>query len=137
MWFVFALGSAVFAALTSILAKVGIEGVNSNLATALRTLVVLAMAWGMVFLTGSQSGIGSISRKSWLFLILSGLATGASWLCYYRALQIGQASKVVPVDKLSVVITLVLAFVFLHEKFTWKSGLGAALITAGTLIMVL
>ena len=137
MWFVFALGSAVFAALTSILAKVGIEGVNSNLATALRTLVVLAMAWGMVFLTGSQSGIGSISRKSWLFLILSGLATGASWLCYYRALQIGEASKVVPVDKLSVVITLVLAFVFLHEKFTWKSGLGAALITAGTLIMVL
>ena len=137
MWFVFALLSAVFAALTSILAKVGIEGVNSNLATALRTLVVLAMAWGMVFLTGSQSGIGSISRKSWLFLILSGLATGASWLCYYRALQIGQASKVVPVDKLSVVITLVLAFVFLHEKFTWKSGLGAALITAGTLIMVL
>ena len=137
MWFVFALGSAVFAALTSILAKIGIEGVNSNLATALRTLVVLAMAWGMVFLTGSQSGIGSISRKSWLFLILSGLATGASWLCYYRALQIGQASKVVPVDKLSVVITLVLAFVFLHEKFTWNSGLGAALITAGTLIMVL
>lgn len=137
MWFVFALGSAVFAALTSILAKIGIEGVNSNLATALRTLVVLAMAWGMVFLTGSQSGIGSISRKSWLFLILSGLATGASWLCYYRALQIGEASKVVPVDKLSVVITLVLAFVFLHEKFTWKSGLGAALITAGTLIMVL
>ena len=137
MWFVFALGSAVFAALTSILAKIGIEGVNSNLATALRTLVVLAMAWGMVFLTGSQSGIGSISRKSWLFLILSGLATGASWLCYYRALQIGQASKVVPVDTLSVVITLVLAFVFLHEKFTWKSGLGAALITAGTLIMVL
>ena len=137
MWFVFALGSAVFAALTSILAKIGIEGVNSNLATALRTLVVLAMAWGMVFLTGSQSCISSISRKSWLFLILSGLATGASWLCYYRALQIGQASKVVPVDKLSVVITLVLAFVFLHEKFTWKSGLGAALITAGTLIMVL
>ena len=137
MWAVFALLSAVFAALTSILAKIGIEGVNSNLATALRTLVVLAMAWGMVFLTGSQSGIGSISRKSWLFLILSGLATGASWLCYYRALQIGQASKVVPVDKLSVVITLVLAFVFLHEKFTWKSGLGAALITAGTLIMVL
>lgn len=129
--------SAVFAALTSILAKVGIEGVNSNLATALRTAVVLAMAWGMVFLTGAQSGIGSISRKSWLFLILSGLATGASWLCYYRALQIGQASKVVPIDKLSVVITLVLAFVFLHEQFTWKSGLGAILITAGTLIMVL
>ena len=137
MWFVFALGSAVFAALTSILAKIGIEGVNSNLATALRTLVVLAMAWGMVFLTGSQSGIGSISRKSWLFLILSGLATGASWLCYYRALQIGDASKVVPVDKLSVVITLILAFAFLHEKFTWKSAVGAVLITAGTLIMVL
>ena len=137
MWFVFALLSAVFAALTSILAKVGIQGVNSNLATALRTLVVLAMAWGMVFITGSQGGIGSISRKSWLFLILSGLATGASWLCYYRALQIGEASKVVPIDKLSVVITLVLAFVFLHEKFTWKSGLGTLLITAGTLIMVL
>ena len=137
MWFIFALLSAVFAALTSVLAKVGIEGVNSNLATALRTLVVLAMAWGMVFLTGSQSGIGSISRKSWLFLILSGLATGASWLCYYRALQIGQASKVVPIDKLSVVITLVLAFAFLHEKFTWKSIAGAALITAGTLLMVL
>ena len=137
MWFVFALLSAVFAALTSILAKIGIQGVNSNLATALRTLVVLAMAWGMVFLTGSQSGIGSISRKSWLFLILSGLATGASWLCYYRALQIGQASKVVPIDKLSVVITLVLAFAFLHEKFTWKSIAGSALITAGTLLMVL
>ena len=137
MWLIFALLSAVFAALTSILAKIGIEGVNSNLATALRTLVVLAMAWGMVFLTDAQGGLSGISRKSWLFLILSGLATGASWLCYYRALQIGEASKVVPVDKLSVVITLVLAFVFLHEKFTWKSGLGAALITAGTLIMVL
>ena len=128
MWFVYALLSAVFAALTSILAKVGIEGVNSNLATALRTLVVLAMAWGMVFLTGSQSGIGSISRKSWIFLILSGLATGASWLCYYRALQIGEASKVVPIDKLSVVITLVLAFVFLHERFTPRSLAGCALI---------
>ena len=137
MWFVLALGSAVFAALTSILAKVGIDGVNSNLATAVRTAVVLVMAWGMVFLTDAQGGIGSISRKSWLFLILSGLATGASWLCYYRALQIGQASKVVPVDKLSVVITLVLAFVFLHEKFTWKSIAGAVLITAGTLLMVL
>ena len=137
MWFLLALGSAVFAALTSILAKVGIEGVNSNLATAIRTFVVLAMAWGMVFLTGSQDGISAISRKSWLFLILSGLATGASWLCYYRALQVGQASKVVPIDKLSVVITLVLAFVFLHEKFTWKSGLGAVLITVGTLVMVL
>ena len=137
MWFVFALLSAVFAALTSILAKIGIQGVNSNLATALRTLVVLAMAWGMVFLTGSQSGIGSISRKSWLFLILSGLATGASWLCYYRALQMGEASKVVPIDKLSVVITLALAFIFLHEPFTTKSLIGAALITVGTLVMVL
>ena len=137
MWFVLALGSAVFAALTSILAKVGIDGVNSNLATPIRTAVVLVMAWGMVFLTDAQGGIGSISRRSWLFLILSGLATGASWLCYYRALQIGEASKVVPVDKLSVVITLVLAFVFLHEKFTWKSIAGAVLITAGTLLMVL
>ncbi len=137
MWLVYALGSAVFAALTSILAKIGIDGVNSNLATALRTIVVLVMAWGMVFLTDAQSGIGSISRKSWIFLILSGLATGASWLCYYKALQIGQASKVVPVDKLSVVITLVLAFVFLHEKFTWKSGVGCLLIAAGTLLMVL
>ena len=137
MWFVLALGSAVFAALTSILAKVGIDGVNSNLATAVRTAVVLIMAWGMVFLTDAQGGLAAISRKSWLFLILSGLATGASWLCYYRALQIGEASKVVPVDKLSVVITLVLAFAFLHEKFTWKSIAGAVLITAGTLIMVL
>ena len=137
MWFVFALLSAVFAALTSILAKIGIEGVNSNLATALRTIVVLAMAWGMVFLTHAQNGITQISKKSWLFLILSGLATGASWLCYYRALQIGEASKVVPVDKLSVVITLVLAFVFLHESFTMKSAVGAVLITAGTLVMVL
>lgn len=137
MWFVFAILSAVFAALTSILAKIGIEGVNSNLATALRTIVVLAMAWGMVFLTHAQSGITQISKKSWLFLILSGLATGASWLCYYRALQVGEASKVVPVDKLSVVIALVLAFVFLHESFTMKSAVGAVLITAGTLAMVL
>lgn len=137
MWFVFAILSAVFAALTSILAKVGIEGVNSNLATAIRTVVVLAMAWGMVFLTNAQSGISSITKKSWLFLILSGLATGASWLCYYKALQIGDASKVVPIDKLSVVITLVLAFVFLHEDFTAKSLVGAVLITAGTLVMVL
>lgn len=137
MWFVFALLSAVFAALTSILAKVGIEGVNSNLATAIRTVVVLVMAWGMVFLTNTQTGISAISRKSWIFLILSGLATGASWLCYYRALQIGEASKVVPVDKLSVVITLILAFVFLHENFTPKSFVGAVLITAGTLVMVL
>lgn len=137
MWLLFALGSAVFAALTSILAKIGIDGVNSNLATAIRTLVVLVMAWGMVFLTDSQGGIGEISKKSWLFLILSGLATGASWLCYYRALQIGEASKVVPVDKLSVVITLVLAFAFLHEKFTAKSLIGCLLIGAGTLLMVL
>ena len=137
MWFVFALLSAVFAALTSILAKIGIEGVNSNLATALRTLVVLAMAWGMVFLTGSQSGIGSISRKSWIFLILSGLATGASWLCYYKALQIGEASKVVPIDKLSIVFTLVLAWTFLHEQVNAKSIFGCLLIVAGTLVMVL
>lgn len=137
MWFWFAILSAVFAALTSILAKVGIEGVNSNLATAVRTVVVVVMAWGMVFLTNTQSGLTQISTKSWIFLILSGLATGASWLCYYRALQIGDASKVVPIDKLSVVITLVLAFVFLHEKFTAKSLVGSILITAGTLIMVL
>lgn len=137
MWFVFALMSAVFAALTSILAKVGIEGVNSNLATAIRTVVVVVMAWGMVFLTGAQTGIGGIGKKSWLFLILSGLATGASWLCYYRALQVGEASKVVPVDKFSVVITLVLAFLFLHEKFTARSLAGCALIGAGTLLMVM
>lgn len=137
MWFVFALLSAVFAALTSILAKVGIDGVNSNLATAIRTVVVLVMAWGMVFVTNTQGGLTDISKKSWLFLILSGLATGASWLCYYRALQIGEASKVVPVDKLSVVITLVLAFVFLHERFTPKSLIGCLLIGAGTLLMVL
>ena len=137
MWFVLALLSAVFAALTSILAKVGIEGVPSNLATAIRTAVVLVMAWGMVFLTNTQGGITDISRKSWLFLILSGLATGASWLCYYRALQIGEASKVVPIDKLSVVITLALAFVFLHEKCTAKSLAGCVLIGAGTLLMVL
>ena len=137
MWLVFALLSAVFAALTSILAKVGIEGVNSTLATAVRTVVVVAMSWGMVFLTHTQSGLPDISRKSWLFLILSGLATGASWLCYYRALQLGDASKVVPIDKLSVVITLVLAFVFLHEKFNTKSLIGCILIGAGTLVMVL
>ena len=137
MWMILALLSAVFAALTSILAKVGIDGVNSNLATAIRTVVVVVMAWGMVFLTNTQNGIMEISRKSWVFLILSGLATGASWLCYYRALQLGEASKVVPIDKLSVVITLVLAFVFLHEKFTLKSLLGCVLIGAGTLLMVL
>lgn len=137
MWFIFALLSAVFAALTSILAKVGINGVNSNLATAIRTVVVVIMAWGMVFLTNAQNGLSGISRKSWLFLILSGLATGASWLCYYKALQIGEASKVVPIDKLSVVITLILAFAFLHETFTTKSLIGCILIGAGTMIMVL
>lgn len=137
MWFFFALGSAVFAALTSILAKVGIEDVGSNLATAIRTMVVVVMVWLMVFVTHQQSGVQLISRKSWIFLILSGLATGASWLCYYKALQMGDASKVVPIDKLSVVITLVLAFVFLREEFTIKSLLGCILIGAGTLMMVL
>ena len=137
MRLILALLSAIFAALTSILAKVGIDGVNSNLATALRTVIVVIMAWGMVFLTNAQAGLSEISRKSWIFLILSGLATGASWLCYYKALQIGEASKVVPVDKLSVVFTLILAFVFLHEQFTIKSVLGCLLIGAGTLLMVL
>ena len=137
MWLLFALLSALFAALTSILAKVGIEGVNSHLATAIRTIVVVVMAWGMVFMTQSQSGIAGISRKSWIFLTLSGLATGASWLCYYRALQLGDASKVVPIDKLSVVITLALAFVFLREEFTVKSLIGCLMIGAGTLIMVI
>lgn len=136
MWLVFAILSAVFASLTSILAKIGIDGVNSNLATAIRTVVVVFMAWAMVFLTEAQGGIGDISRKSWAFLIISGLCTGASWLCYYKALQMGEASKVVPIDKLSVVLTLVLAFVFLHEKFTIKSLVGSILITIGTLIMV-
>lgn len=137
MWMIFAVLSAVFAALTSILAKIGIEGVNSNLATAIRTIVVVIMAWGMVFLTHAQNGLAEISKKSWIFLILSGLATGASWLCYYKALQMGDASKVVPIDKLSVVITLILAFVFLHEQFTAKSIIGCILIGVGTLIMVL
>lgn len=137
MWFIFALLSVIFASLTSILAKIGIDGVNSNLATAIRTVVVVMMAWGMVFLTHTQSGLSEISRKSWVFLILSGLATGASWLCYYRALQMGEASKVVPIDKLSVVITLALAFIFLHEKFTMKSLIGCILIGVGTLVMVL
>ena len=137
MWMIFAVLSAVFAALTSILAKIGIEGVNSNLATAIRTIVVVIRAWGMVFLTHAQNGLAEISKKSWIFLILSGLATGASWLCYYKALQMGDASKVVPIDKLSVVITLILAFVFLHEQFTTKSLIGCILIGAGTLIMVL
>lgn len=137
MWLVFALLSAVFAALTSILAKIGIDGVNSNLATAIRTVVVVFMAWGMVFLTHAQKGISQIGRRSWVFLILSGLATGASWLCYYRALQLGETSKVVPIDKLSVVITLVLAFVILREEFTVRAMLGCILIGAGTLIMAL
>ncbi len=137
MWLLYAVLSAMFAALTSILAKIGIEGVNSTLATAIRTIVVLVMAWVMVFVSGAQSGAVDISRKSWIFIVLSGLATGASWLCYYRALQIGEASKVVPIDKMSTVLTLILAFVILHEQFTWKSIVGAALITAGTLCMVL
>ena len=137
MWLLFGVGASVFAALTSILAKIGIEGVNSTLATAIRTLVVLLMSWGMVFLTNTQGGIAEISRRSWIFLILSGIATGASWLCYYHALQIGDVSKVVPIDKLSVVITMVLAAVILHEQFTPKSILGCALIGAGTLLMVL
>ena len=137
MWLIFALLSAVFAAATSILAKIGIEGVNSNLATAIRTVVVVVMAWGMVFLTNAQGGIAQIGRKSWIFLILSGLATGASCLCYYRALQLGEVSKVVPIDKLSVVITLVLGFVLLHEQVSLKSLIGCILIGAGTLVMVL
>ena len=136
-WFIFALLSAIFAALTSILAKVGIDGVDSTLATAIRTVVVVVMAWGMVFITNAQSGMSDITKKSWLFLILSGLATGISWLCYYKALQMGDASKVVPIDKLSVVITLILAFVFLHEQFTLKSAAGCALIGIGTLLMVI
>ena len=137
MWIIFAILSAVFAALTSILAKVGIEGVDSNLATAVRTIVVVIMAWAMVFITNTQSGLSQINRKSWIFLILSGIATGASWLCYYKAIQLGDVSKVVPIDKLSVVVTLILAFVFLHEEFTVKSVIGCILIGAGTLFMVL
>lgn len=137
MWFIFALLSSIFAALTSIFAKIGIDGVNSNLATAVRTVVVTVMAWAMVFITNTQNGLFDISKKSWLFLILSGLATGASWLCYYKALQLGDASKVVPVDKLSVVLTLILAFVFLHEDFTLKSIVGCILVTLGTLILAI
>lgn len=137
MWFVFALLSAVFAAATSILAKIGIEGINSNLATAIRTLVVLIMAWGMVFITGTQNEVTDISTKSWTFLILSGIATGLSWLCYYKALQIGEASKVVPVDKFSVVITMILAFIILKETVTTKVIIGGILITAGTFVMIL
>ena len=137
MWFLFALGSSVFAALTSILAKIGIDGVKSTLATAIRTIVVLLMSWGMVFLTNTQGGMIEISRKSWIFLILSGVATGASWLCYYKALQMGEASRVIPVDKLSIIITMVMAAVILHEPFTVRSALGCVLIGAGTLLMVL
>ena len=137
MWVIFAILSAVFAALTSILAKIGIEGVNSNLATAVRTIVVVLMAWFMVFITGNQNGIVDISKKSWIFLILSGLATGASWLCYYKALQLGEASKVVPIDKLSIVITIVLAFIFLGEQITLKTLIGCSLIVIGTFIMIL
>ena len=136
MWFAFALGSAVFAALTAILAKVGIEGVDSNLATSIRTLVVLVMAWAIVLVTGVQGGLASISARSWVFLVLSGLATGASWLCYYRALQLGQASLVVPIDKLSLVITLVLAVVLLREQLTVRGVVGAVLVTAGAIVMV-
>ena len=136
MWLFLAILSSVFAALTSILAKIGIEGVNSNLATAIRTAVVLIMSWAMVFITNAQGGITNISNKSWLFLILSGLATGASWLCYYKAIQIGEVSKVVPIDKLSVVITIILAAIFLHEKITIKSAIGSILLAAGTLFMI-
>lgn len=137
MWFVFALLSSIFAAFTSILAKMGIEGVNSNLATAIRTIVVVLMAWFIVFLTGTQTGLSEISKKSWLFLILSGIATGLSWICYYKALQMGEASKVVPVDKLSIVLTVILAFLILHEQFTIKKLIGILLITAGTFVMIL
>lgn len=137
MWLIFAIGASIFAALTSILAKIGIEGVGSNLATAIRTMVVVIMAWIMVFITNQQAGFTEISKRSWIFLILSGLATGLSWLCYYKALQLGNASKVVPIDKMSVVLTLILAFVFLHEQFTWKSIIGCILITAGTIFMVI
>ena len=137
MWFIFAILSAIFAALTSILAKIGIENVNSNLATAVRTIIVVLMAWFMVFITGNQNGIVDISKKSWLFLILSGLATGASWLCYYKALQLGEASKVVPIDKLSIVITIVLAFIFLGEQITLKTLIGCCLIITGTFVMIL
>ena len=137
MWAIFAILSDIFAALTSILAKIGIEGVNSNLATAVRTIVVVLMAWFMVFITGNQNGIVDINKKSWIFLILSGLATGASWLCYYKALQLGEASKVVPIDKLSIAITIVLAFIFLGEQITLKTLIGCCLIVAGTFVMIL
>lgn len=136
MWLIFAILSSVFAALTSILAKIGIDGVNSNLATAIRTAVVLALSWLMVFVTGAQSGISEINKRNWMFLILSGLATGASWLCYYKALQIGEASKVIPIDKMSVVLTLILAFIFLHEQFTAKTLVGIIFLTIGTILMI-
>ena len=136
MWGIFAILSAIFAALTSILAKIGIEGVNSNLATAVRTIVVVLMAWFMVFITGNQNEIIDISKKSWIFLILSGLATGASWLCYYKALQLGEASKVLPIDKLSIVITIILAFIFLGEQITLKTLIGCCLIVIGTFVMI-
>ena len=136
MWFVFALGSAVFAALTSILAKIGIQGVNSTLATAIRTVVVLVMSWGMVFLTGTQGGVGDISRRSWLFLILSGLATGASWLCYYKALQLGPASLVAPIDKLSILVTVLFSYIVFHERLSRKALTGLAMLVAGTLVML-
>ena len=136
MWLIFAILSSVFAALTSILAKIGIDGVNSNLATAIRTAVVLALSWLMVFVTGAQSGISEINKRNWMFLILSGLATGTSWLCYYKALQIGEASKVIPIDKMSVVLTLILAFIFLHEQFTAKTLVGIIFLTTGTILMI-
>lgn len=137
MWLVFAILSSVFAAATSILAKIGIEGVNSTLATAIRTLVVVVMSWVMVLVTNTGGGISDISKKSWIFLILSGIATGASWLCYYKALSMGDASRVVPIDKMSVVLTLIMAFTILHEQFTWKSAVGSLLLTAGTIFMIL
>ena len=136
MWLIFAILSSVFAALTSILAKIGIDGVNSNLATAIRTAVVLALSWLMVFVTGVQSGISEINKRNWMFLILSGLATGTSWLCYYKALQTGEASKVIPIDKMSVVLTLILAFIFLHEQFTAKTLVGIIFLTTGTILMI-
>ena len=136
MWIVFALLSALFAALTSILAKIGIQGINSNLATAIRTIVVLVMSWGIVFVTGKHNDIASISHKNLLFLILSGAATGLSWLCYYRALQIGEASKVIPIDKFSLVIGMVMAFVVLKEAVTIKTIIGGVFITIGTFVLI-
>ena len=137
MWLLLAIGSAVFAALTSILAKIGIDGVDSTLATAIRTIVVVLLSWGMVFITNTQNGVFEISKKSWVFLILSGLATGLSWLCYYKAIQLGSVSKVVPIDKMSTVLSIILAVIILHEQFTIKTLIGCILLTAGTLVMVL